>query len=439
MAEGGTERPGEGGDPAAALVAAISANDVAVVRQLLEGHPGLRQRLNDPLAGLSFGATALLGALPSGNREMIDVLLRAGADINQRSHWWAGGFGVLDHDGELAPFLIDRGAVVDVHAAARLGMRDRLEALLEADPSRVGARGGDGQTPLHVAATVEIADLLLDRGADIDAVDVDHESTAAQYLVRRHPEVARRLVERGCRTDILLAAALGDLALVRRHLDADPACIYMNVSAEFFPMRDPRAGGTICIWTLGARKTPWLVAREFGHEDVLALLRERSPAELHLAQACELGDETAVRELLARSPDGARGLTAAARRRVADAAESNDGRAVRLMLDAGWPVDVRGSSGATPLHFAAWHGNVDMARAILARRPPLELRDEEYDATPLGWAFHGSRFGWNRAAGDHAGVVQLLLDAGAVVPPAAVAADATEPVRAVLERHRAKG
>jgi len=53
----------------------------------------------------------------------IDVLLRAGADIRKRTEWWAGGFGVLDDcDPSLVDFLIERGAVMDAHAAARLGM-----------------------------------------------------------------------------------------------------------------------------------------------------------------------------------------------------------------------------------------------------------------------------------------------------------------------------
>src|SRR6202011_4361245 len=118
-----------------------------------------------------------------------------------------------------------------------------------------------GQTPLHFASTVEVAEFLLANGAEIDARDVDHESTPAQYMLRveqkRHyprdrQDVARFLVARGCRTDILMAAALGDADLVRRHLDADPECIRMSVSEEWFPKQDPRAGGTIYISTGGA-------------------------------------------------------------------------------------------------------------------------------------------------------------------------------------------
>ena len=53
-----------------------------------------------------------------------------------------------------------------------------------ADAALIHARGGDGQTPLHFASTVEVAKFLVEKGADIDARDVDHESTPAQYMLR---------------------------------------------------------------------------------------------------------------------------------------------------------------------------------------------------------------------------------------------------------------
>ena len=103
-----------------------------------------------------------------------------------------------------------------------------------------------------------------------------------------------------------MASALGDVNLVRRHLDADPACIRMSVSEEWFPKQNPRAGGTIYIWTLGAHRTAHPVARDFGHEDVFELLLERTPEDLKLALACELGDEEAFRKFLSVHPDAAK-------------------------------------------------------------------------------------------------------------------------------------
>ena len=73
-------------------------------------------------------------------------------------------------------------------------------------------------------------------------------------------------------------------------------------------MHDSRAGGTIYIWTLGRAKTAHAVARTFGHEDVLSLLMERSPDVIKLTQACEVGDEATVKDLLARRPEMTRTL-----------------------------------------------------------------------------------------------------------------------------------
>ena len=420
-------------DPPAELVAAIHANDANRVRDVLERYPELATRLNDTMPGLHFGATPLLAAVPCANREMIDALLEAGADINQKSHWWAGGFGVLDDDRGLAPFLIERGARVDLHAAARLGKMDDLERLVAADPELVHARGGDGQTALHVAPNVAVAQWLLDHGARIDERDVDHESTPAQYMVRDRQEVARFLVSRGCHTDLLLAAALGDLPLARRHLDADPGCIRMYVADEWFPKRDPRSGGCIYIWTLGQLATPHSVAREFGHDEVLQFLMDRSPEELKLALACDLGDEATLRQLLAARPRLADSLSEGDKKHLVRAAQHNNANAVRLLLAAGWPVVVRGGDGGTPLHWAAWHGNTAMVREILRYDPPLDLRGDDHDLPALGWALHGSEHGWHRQTGDYPGVVDALLAAGAQLPEKEF--EVSEAIRAVLKRY----
>ena len=422
-------------DPIAELVDAFHANDSEVVDDLLTRHPAIRSRLNASIPGSAFGATPLMEVAQRQQRAMVDVLVRHGADINARSVWWAGSFGVLDSCApDFAPFLIERGATVDVHAAARLGMMDTLDHLVSTDPALVHARGGDGQTPLHFAATVEVARYLLNHGADIDARDVDHESTPAQYMVRDRQDVARFLVTRGCATDILLAAALGAHELVRRHLDAEPASIEMRVSERFFPMRDTRAGGVIYTWTLGANKTPHVVAREFGHEDVFRLLMERSSVELQLAQAFDLGDEALCNALLAEHPGLAKAMSRNERRKIVDAAGNNNAAAVKLMLAAGWPLDARGDLGATALHFAAWMGNTEIVRDLLKHGAPVEVRGDHYDMTPLGWAMHGSENSWRKDEGDYAGVVAQLLDAGAHIPVAAGEHRASGAVREVLQR-----
>jgi hypothetical protein len=406
-------------------------DDAAAFRRLLEHYPGLKARINEPVADFD---SPLINHVRG--RAMLDVLLDAGADINARSRWWAGGFGLLDcADPGLAAYAIQRGAVITVHAAARLGMPEKLRELITADPELVHARGGDGQTPLHFASTVEIAEYLLDCGADIEARDVDHESTPAQYLLRTHPVIVRYLIRRGCKTDILMAAALGDTRLVRGHLHADPECIRMRVSDEYFPMISPDKGGTIFQWELGWYVSACQVAKSFDHPDTFDLLMERSPAEEKLLNLCWLHDEGMVSSLLAQRPNLASSLPAAGRRHVAHAARNNDTSAGRLMLAAGLPVDTFSQHHATPLHWAAWHGNVELVRLILRHHPPLENADNEFKGTPLGWAIHGSENGWDRQRGDYAATVEALLDAGVRLPEKA---EGSEAVKAVLRRYGLK-
>ena len=409
---------------------ALQADDADRVRGLLDSDPELKTKVNEPLG--PFDSPPIVNVR---SRAMLDALLEAGADLNARSRWWAGGFGLLDWASpEVAAYAIDRGAVVDVHAAARLGMVNRLRELISLDPSLVHARGGDGQTPLHFASSVEIAAYLLEQGALIDARDVDHESTPAQYMVGDRQDVARYLVARGCQTDLLMASALGDLNLVKTQLDADPDCIRICVSDEFFPKINKQSGGTIYGWTLGFYLSAHQVARKFGHEDVLQLLLDRSPAPVKLIAACWLGDEAMVHSIRAAHPTIAESFTEGDRRQVAHAARNNKTAVVRLMIESGLPVDARGQHQATPLHWAAFHGNVEMAEILLRYTPQLESRDADFNGTPLGWAIHGSENGWHRDAGDYAATVKALIAAGAKVPASGGGSDA---VREVLRRHGA--
>ncbi len=423
----------EAADPMAVLHQAFVDDDAPRLRELLERFPAFKARINEP-----FGAFATPAVTQARSRAMLDVLLDAGADINAKSQWWAGGFGLLHGaNPELAAYAIARGAAVDVHAAARLGMLDRLRTLIAADPALVHARGGDGQTPLHFAATIEVAQFLLEHGADIDARDVDHESTPAQYMIRDRLAVARFLVEHGCKTDLLLAVALGDIDRVRRHLDTDPDCIHLRVSNEFFPMVSPKAGGTIYQWTLGWHVSAHDVARERGHDAIFRLLMERSPAGVKLLAACWAGDAALVRSVAAEVPDAIDRLTASERRHPAHAARNNNPAAVRLMLAAGLPVDARGQHGGTPLHWACFHGNVEMVRDILPYAPPLELEDADFHGTPLGWAIHGSKNGWHARTGNYPAVVKLLLNAGALLTEKMIGG--TDAVRDVLRSFPMQG
>ena len=427
--------------PKEKLAAAVRASDADRVARALEEHPELKAQINEPMFDYG-GMQALLAAVQRTDRKTIDVLLRAGAAINARSRSWSGGIGALDECApELAPFLIERGAIVDAHSAARLGMIDKLQQLLEADPDVVHARGWNGQTPLHCASTVEIARFLLEHGAEIDARDLQHESTPAQHMLRviqaRHyprdrQEIARYLITRGCRTDIFMAAALGDLELARQHVENDPAAIRARVDEKHFPKQNAQSGGTMYIYQFGRGRTPHQVARDFGHEEVFQFLMQHSPEDVKLEQAFDLGDENMFRALLESKPNLVATLSDTDKRRLTDAAQNNNTAAVRLMLAAGWPVDTKGEFEMMPLEWASWHGNAEMVREILRYGPQIEHRENEHGITALGSALHGSMNGWHRDTGDYVATVEALLEAGAKAPAVTDDLEASELVKELL-------
>ena len=351
------------------------------------------------------------------NLDLLDVLLAHGADLNARTSWEMGGFGVLEqvNPDEAVP-LIARGAQIDVWAAANLGMMVELATLIARDPALVRVKGGDGKRPLHFARTVEIARFLIEHSAEIDALDDDHDSTPAQHLIGDRPDVAGFLVAKGARSDLLLAAALGDLSLVRSHLDANPGSIAMRVDQDWFPMIDTaRNGGHIYQWTLGFHVSAFDIARKRGHAEVLELLLQRASPLDRLLDALWCSDDARADAVLAVDPHLVERAPDKALRQVADAARNNKVATVSAMLRRGFPVTALAQHGATPLHWAAFHGNPDMLEDVLKYNPPINAQDRQFKGTPMGWLIHGALNPWGFSAGRHGECARLLLDAGAQV------------------------
>ena len=111
---------------------------------------------------------------------------------------------------------------------------------------------------------------------------------------------------------------------------------------------------------------------------------------------------------------------------------------VRFLLDR---VDVtERHRGETPLHQAAYGGHPAIVTVLLQRGAPVNVEDDTWAGTPLGWALHA----WSNAAvgttsDGHYEVVDRLIAAGAAVRPEwlddeRISADAR--MRAALARER---
>jgi ankyrin repeat protein len=409
---------------------AVQGDRMARVRELLETTPTLAQRINDPVIGFDCPAIVIAAGC---SQEMVDVLLEYGADINAKSAWWAGAFGALhgaNHD--MAQHLIERGAKVDVHAAAEQNMLDVLHLLIEAEPTLVHAPGPDGQRPLHFARSIEAIDYLLERGADIHARDVDHRATAAQWLVDDHNALCRYLLQRGAEADIFMACALGDIKLVKTLLDADPEAINRRVGHDDYPPVPRAPGMHIYTYKFGDNKSPHQIAQKYGYRQLHQMLVERSSPQRQFVAACEQDNAEMAHAILRQFPDVAASLPHQDQRLLADAAWDNDLQAVRVMLDAGFDPQVRGADDSTPLDRAAFHGFSEVVNLLLQHNPPLTLKNC-YGGRPLDSSIYGSVHSWRRD-GNFPATVEALIKAGSEIAANTVPTG-NDDVDAVLRRY----
>ncbi len=161
------------------------------------------------------------------------------------------------------------------------------------------------------------------------------------------------------------------------------------------------------------------------------MLMERTPQDLKPALMCELGDEAVFHALLTRNIDVAKTLSEADRQKLSNAAQSNNTKAVRLMLGAGWPPG--GCSRGDESDGAIWGwiqrecGNGAGGAAV----PPdagVEIAGESRDSILVGLVRVGKRLARN--TGGFVSTIRELLEAGAVMPPDP---EVLEPSDAVLE------
>ena len=146
--------------------------------------------------------TPLHIAAYQGHKEIAELLIAAGVDVNVKDD---DGVTPLDwaskrNHTETVDFLRKHGGKYGtIHTAAGGG---DIEAVMEflAAGADVNAKGNGGMTPLHYAAWddhKEIAELLIAKGADINSKDDVGGTPLDVAILFEHPEIANLLRKQG--------------------------------------------------------------------------------------------------------------------------------------------------------------------------------------------------------------------------------------------------
>jgi Ankyrin repeats (3 copies)/Ankyrin repeat len=217
----------------------------------------------------------------------------------------------------------------------------------------IAANGVEGMRQKTPKNAVDIAKLLLDAGAEVDAhADMyDEKCTTMSMLVSSTPP-----------NEAGLQAALAETLL--------------DYGAS-----------------LEGRGSKWqsalMTALVFGFPRTAEVLVRGGAAVKDLAAAAGLGRLEDTARLL---PDADADSKQVA---LALAAHLGHTDVVRLLLDAGEDPNRYNPDGfhshATPLHHAVSSGHLDTVRLLAERGAPLNIQDTMYQGTPLDWAIHLER------------------------------------------------
>jgi ankyrin repeat protein len=388
------------------------------------------------------GSTPLHAAAQASNEEMVAWLLSRKADVRKVD---ANGYTPLDCAAlatgarfpAIARSLLEAGAEATIRGAVALGDAPRIRELVGADPGllRRDIRWTSGGlltlavkhghletvrllldlgadvderttldeleeptaswgTPLWCAAQAgrrDIAELLLDRGADPNA-NVYASGWAIDHTYRRQDGALKQLLlDRGARPQPWTVAMAHDVDAARRMLASDAgeelareltwsaAC---NGCPEIVEMALPRLA-----WPAGDPRWHWVLIQPL-----------RSAGDNGQEEAYFTCMELLLRHGIDPNVSSRFGQTAlhfaAARGTLSEAARV---RFAGMLLDRGARLDVRDELlHSTPLGWACRWGREELVRLLMARGAPADEADAEAWATPLAWA---TRMGHGAIAG----------------------------------------
>lgn len=336
-----------------------------------------------------------------------------------------------------------------IHVAAALGDGEAIDRWLDGEPQLISKRGGphDWEPLLYAAyarvpgrSSLAAGERLIARGADANAFWMDDgqyrftaltgvfgEGEAGKERQPEHPDCtafAESLLKAGARAN-------DSQALYNRMFEPDNTCLEIllrhGLSATDRNNWLVREDGDLIensqsvfdyqlAWALEKRmdervrllvehgadvnrmvkgRTPYQWAALGGDAALAAYLVARGAAvdELadvdRLARAIGEGKASEAEALVAGDPTLVSRAQAAHPAILHEAAGENRADQAALMLSLGF--DVNRMTSRTPLHEAALHGHIEMAKLLIGKGANTMARDPYHHAPPIGWAHYNGK------------------------------------------------
>ncbi|CAL8296033.1 unnamed protein product [Arctogadus glacialis] len=319
--------------------------------------------------------TALISAAREGHLEVVKELLENNANLEHRDMggWSALMWAAYKGRTPVAQMLLDKGAnpnitgqysVYPIIWAAGRGHGEIVHLLLQ-HGAKVNCSDKYGTTPLIWAARKGHYDSvmhLLANGADVDQEGANSMTAlivgvkggftdVVKELLKRNPNV--NMTDKDGNTALAIAAKEGHTGIVQDLLDAGT---YVNIT--------DRSGETMLIGAVRG-----------GHVEIVrALLNKYADIDVRgqdgktaLYWAVEKGNATMVRDILQCNPD-TESCTKEAETPLIKATKMRNIEVVELLLDKGAKVSAVEKKGDTPLHIAI-RGRSRKLAELLLRNP----------------------------------------------------------------------
>ncbi|KAH9066250.1 ankyrin repeat-containing domain protein [Lactarius vividus] len=420
--------------------------------------------------------TPLHAASYFGRPGIVRILLDHGAEANAENRQSKnsldqvsrGEYGSQEDGARVAQLLLDRGVDMNasdkdhwtpLHSASYYGRSEIVRVLLD-HGANVNVENHEGETPLELVSRgkynsegdgVRVAQLLLDRGADVKAQPKGHWTPLNWASYYGRPDIVRLLVDHGATVNLnaeksLLRTPLHDVSrgeyksqddgarvaqiLLERGADVNAQDInretplhFASVSGRLEVARVLLNHGAIAKTVTYDSETP-LHAISRGNYDthdsacLAQLLLEHGvnanaldkDQDTPLHYACLFGKPDIARELLDHgaiaTAENGQGETPLHVVSQGEHEPQDDVRLARLLLEHGADVNASNTNEDTPLHSACYNGRLDVARLLLNHGAAAHAQNN-LGESPLHVISRG-----NPLSEDSVRIARLLLEHG---------------------------